>query len=80
MTVYKAIKKEAAAAAVLAKSLIKKTKPAGVNGKVNDGRRNVPSVLLTPVAITKANYKILFTDGFLKRADVCKGAVASLCT
>jgi D-xylose transport system substrate-binding protein len=80
MTVYKAIKKDAAAAAVLAKSLIRKTKPAGVNGKVNDGRRNVPSVLLTPVAITKANYKILFTDGFLKRADVCKGAVASLCT
>ena len=80
MTVYKAITKEANAAALLAKSLIKKTKPAGVNGTTNDGKRAVPSVLLTPVAITKANYKILFTDGFLKRTDVCKGAVASLCT
>lgn len=79
MTVYKAIKAEANAAAKLAISLIKGGKPAGVNGAVSDGVRNVPSVLLTPVAITKANYTLLFTDGFLKKSDVCVGAYAQYC-
>ncbi|MBA3244485.1 MAG: substrate-binding domain-containing protein [Actinobacteria bacterium] len=79
MTVYKAIKAEANAAAKLAISLVKGTKPVGVNGKTFDGRRQVPSVLLVPVAITKKNYKILFTDGFLKRSEVCRGAYAKFC-
>lgn len=79
MTVYKAIKAEADAAAKLAVSLAKGTAPVGVNGKTNDGRRDVPSVLLTPVAITKKNYTILFTDGFLKKGEVCKGAYAKYC-
>jgi len=79
MTVYKAIKAEANAAAKLAISLVKGTKPAGINGKTFDGRRQVPSVLLVPVAITKKNYKILFTDGFLKRSEVCRGAYAKFC-
>lgn len=79
MTVYKAIKAEANAAAKLAISLVKGTKPAGVNGKTFDGRRQVPSVLLTPVSITKSNYKVLFADGFLKRSEVCRGAYAKYC-
>jgi D-xylose transport system substrate-binding protein len=79
MTVYKAVPKEAAAAAKLAISLIKGGKPAGVNGKTNDGKRNVPSVLLTPQSITKANYKILFAQKYLKRSDVCNGAYAKYC-
>lgn len=78
-TVYKSIKAEADAAAALAVSLIKGTKPAGVNGTVNDGNRNVPSVLLKPVWITKANYKLLFTEGFLKRSEVCRGEYAKYC-
>ena len=85
MTVLKDIKKEAQAAALLAKSLITgKQKAVGVNAAVSDGKRQVPSVLLTPVAITKANYKILFTlpaanGTFLKKSDVCKGNFAKFC-
>ena len=60
MTVYKAVKKEADAASKLAIALAKGKKPeAGlVNGKTNDTARDVPSVLLTPVAITKDNVKV----------------------
>ena len=79
MTVYKAINKEANAAAALAVSLVKGNNAVGVNGTTNDGKRNVPSVLLTPVAITKSNYTILFKDGFLKRSEVCKGSFAKFC-
>ncbi|MGI8973816.1 MAG: sugar ABC transporter substrate-binding protein [Gaiella sp.] len=78
-TVYKSIKAEADAAAALAISLIKGTKPAGVNGKVNDGKRNVPSALLTPVWVTKANYTVLFKEGFLKKGEVCRGTYAKFC-
>lgn len=78
-TVYKSIKLEAGAAAKLAISLIKGTKPAGVNGKTNDGRRDVPSVLLKPVWITKANYSLLFKEGFLKKGEVCRGEFAKFC-
>ena len=82
MTVYKAVKKEADAAAKLAIALSKGTQPpAGlVNGKTNDTARDVPSVLLTPEAITKDNIKVVFDDGFLKKEDVCTGKFASLCT
>jgi D-xylose transport system substrate-binding protein len=79
MTVYKAIKAEANAAAALAVSLVKGGKAAGVNGKTFDGRRQVPSVLLVPVAITKKNYTLLFKDGFLKRGEVCRGQYAKYC-
>jgi D-xylose transport system substrate-binding protein len=82
MTVYKAVKKEADAASQLAIALAKGTAaPAGlVNGKTNDTARDVPSVLLTPEAITKDNVKVVFDDGFLKKGDVCAGKYASLCT
>jgi len=79
MTVYKAIKAEADAAAKLAVSLVKGGKAAGVNGKTFDGKRQVPSVLLTPVSITKKNYTLLFKDGFLKRGEVCRGQYAKYC-
>jgi D-xylose transport system substrate-binding protein len=82
MTVYKAVKKEADAASKLAIALATgKQPPAGlVNGKTNDTARDVPSVLLTPQAITKDNVKVVFDDGFLKKTDVCTGKYASLCT
>jgi D-xylose transport system substrate-binding protein len=82
MTVYKAVKKEADAASKLAIALATGKEPeAGlVNGKTNDTARDVPSVLLTPEAITKDNVKVVFDDGFLKPADVCVGKYASLCT
>jgi D-xylose transport system substrate-binding protein len=84
MTVLKDIKKEATAAAALAKSLISGGKAVGINNSVSDGKRNVPSVLLTPVSITKTNYKLLFTlpapnGTFLKRSQVCSGSFAKFC-
>jgi D-xylose transport system substrate-binding protein len=81
MTVYKAVKKEADAASKLAIALATGKQPeAGlVNGKTNDTARDVPSVLLTPEAITKDNVKVVFDDGFLKPSEVCVGKYASLC-
>jgi D-xylose transport system substrate-binding protein len=82
MTVYKAIKKEADAASKLAISLAKGAKPpAGlVNGKSDDTARQVPSVLLTPVTVTKDNInQTVIADGFLKPSDICNGKYASLC-
>ncbi len=54
MTVYKAIRPEAEKTAELACSLYKGEKPADgvVTGKVNNGTIDVPSVLLTPIAVT----------------------------
>ena len=82
MTVYKAVKKEADAASKLAISLAtgKPVESGLVNGKTNDTARDVPSVLLTPEAITKDNIKVVFDDGFLKPSEVCVGKYASLCT
>jgi D-xylose transport system substrate-binding protein len=74
-TVYKSVRKEANAAAAVAVALIKGTKVPGVNGKVSGTK----SVLLKPVWITKANYKLLFTDGFLKRSQVCNGQYKKFC-
>ncbi len=77
-TVYKAVKAEAAAAADVAIKLIN-NETVKTNGAVNNGVRDVPSVLLTPVWVTKANYTVLFTDKFLKKSEVCVGAYAKYC-
>ncbi|HKE98157.1 MAG TPA: sugar ABC transporter substrate-binding protein [Actinomycetes bacterium] len=82
MTVYKAIKPEAEAAAQLAVDLLNKQTPAAglVNGKVNNGKEDVPSVLLEPVAVTKDNVKdTIVKDGFLKPEQICTGPAASAC-
>jgi D-xylose transport system substrate-binding protein len=74
-TVYKSVRLEANAAAAAAIAILKHTKVPGVNGKVSGTK----SVLLKPVWITKANYKKLFADGFLKRSQVCNGIYAKYC-
>ena len=78
-SVYKSIKLEAEAAAKVAIALIKGQPVTGASGKVNDGVRDVPSVLLKPVWITKANYNVLFQEGFLKKSEVCRGTFAQYC-
>ena len=78
-TVYKGIKAEANAAATLAVALLKGKPATTAKARVNNGTVNVPSVLLVPVGITKANVKVVIADGFQKRADVCKG-IEALCT
>lgn len=67
MTVYKAIKLEAEAAAKLAVALAKgESAPADmVLAKVNNKTADIPSVLLPPVAVTKDNIKdTVVKDGF----------------
>ena len=83
MTVYKAIKPEAQAAAELAYDLLmKKPVPASMtNGKTTpNGAMDVPSVLLTPVAVTKDNIKsTVVADGFWKVSQICTAQYASAC-
>jgi D-xylose transport system substrate-binding protein len=74
-TVYKSVRREANAAALAAIAIVKHKKVPGVNG-VTSGTK---SILLTPVWVTKKNYKILFKDGFLKKNQVCVGPYAKYC-
>jgi D-xylose transport system substrate-binding protein len=74
-TVYKSVRLEANTAAAVAIALVKGRKVQGVNAKVS----GTPSILLTPVWITKRNYKLLFKAGFLKRSQVCVGQYAKYC-
>jgi D-xylose transport system substrate-binding protein len=81
MTVYKAIKKEADAAAGLAISLAKgEKKDTGKTVKDPEGNRDVPAVLLEPQAITKDNVKDVVADGFVTKAELCTGAYEAKCT
>jgi D-xylose transport system substrate-binding protein len=83
MTVYKAIKPEAEAAAQLAYDLLGKMQvPASMTAgnTVNNGKIDVPSVLLTPVAVTKDNIKdTIVADGFWTAAQICTADYASDC-
>jgi D-xylose transport system substrate-binding protein len=81
MTVYKAIKQEADAAADLAISLAKGEKK-DVSQTIKDPESNtdVPSVLLTPKAIFKDSVKDVVADGFVTKDQLCTGDFAKLCT
>jgi D-xylose transport system substrate-binding protein len=81
MTVYKAIKKEADAAAKLAITLAKGKQPTGVTETVDNQSRKVPAILLTPVAVTKKNIKQYFgAVDYPKRDAICAGELAAQCT
>jgi D-xylose transport system substrate-binding protein len=81
MTVYKAIKKEADAAAKLAIALAKGETPTEATGKINNENRDVPSVLLEPVAVTKDNIsEYLGEPDFPKKEEICAGKLASACS
>ncbi|HEY2072801.1 MAG TPA: substrate-binding domain-containing protein [Gaiellaceae bacterium] len=77
-TVYKYVPDEANAAAAAAVALLKGQTPK-TNGFRLNGKTKEPTEALPVVWITKANYKRLFTDKFLKRSDVCIGAYAQFC-
>ncbi len=83
MTVYKAIKPEAETAAVLAEYLLsKQTPPADLTqGKTtNNNATDVPSVLLTPVAVTKDNIEsTVVADGFWTAQQICTSAYQAAC-
>ncbi|MCB0112155.1 MAG: sugar ABC transporter substrate-binding protein [Caldilineaceae bacterium] len=83
MTVYKAIKPEAEAAAQLAYDLLTQaTVPADMTGgkTVSNGTMDVPSVLLTPIAVTKSNINdTIVKDGFWTVEQICSADYAAAC-
>jgi D-xylose transport system substrate-binding protein len=82
MTVYKAVKNEAIDAAKLAVALAKgQPLPANlVNQHTKSGKTSVPSVILTPVAVTKKNVaSTVIKDGYWTPAQICTSAFASAC-
>ncbi len=80
MTVYKAIKKEADAAAKLAIALINGEKPDAPDS-VNNGTKDVPSVFEEPVAVNKDNIgEYLGEPDFPKKEEICAGKLAAKCT
>jgi D-xylose transport system substrate-binding protein len=80
MTVYKAVKKESDAAAQLAIALAKGETPNAPDKTDNKGTQT-PSVLLTPVAVTKANINdTVIKDGFLTKDQICVGKFAKFCS
>lgn len=83
-TVYKAVYKEAQAAAALALYVrAGKTPPASLlNGSATDVNEHKPvsSVLLTPVWVTPANMKsTIIKDKFVPTTQLCAGSSASAC-
>jgi len=82
MTVYKAIKPEAEAAAELAVALARgEDPPSGlVEDEVDNGQKQVPSVLLTPVAVTKDNIQdTIIKDKFWSVDEICTGRYRAAC-
>ncbi len=81
MTVYKAIKAEAEAAAQLAIALLKGEDVANLaTGSTNNGTTDVPSVLLTPVSVIKDNIKeTVIADGFRSWDEICVGEYEQFC-
>ncbi len=80
MTVYKKIEDEANAASKLAIALAKGQTPEAPADTTNNQKKDVPSVLLTPVAVTKDNVKDYVNNAdFPKVEDICAGKVAQAC-
>jgi D-xylose transport system substrate-binding protein len=80
MTVYKAIKKEADAAADLAIALAKGETPTAETTPVNNETHDVPSVLLDPVSVTKDNISDYTGEvDFPKVEEICAGKLAAKC-
>ncbi len=83
MTVYKAIKKEADAAAALAINLAKGETPTVQLGTVKDTKtgKDVPALLLVPQAIFNDSVKDVVADGFTTAANLCTTAdLKAACT
>ncbi len=81
MTVYKSAQEEAGALADAAIALVNGEQPETNSTSRDDtGKRDVPSVLLTPKSITKDNVNVVFDDGGQSREEVCAGEFAAACT
>jgi len=81
MTVYKAIKAEAEAAAELAVAILKGEDTSSMaTGSVNNGTSDVPSVLLVPISVTAENVaETVIADGFRTWDEICVGDFEEFC-
>jgi D-xylose transport system substrate-binding protein len=81
MTVYKAYKPEAEQAAQLALGLLEgKTDSELVNQQIDNGMKEVPSVILDPIAVTKENIAdTVVKDGLWSVEQICTRAFADAC-
>jgi D-xylose transport system substrate-binding protein len=81
MTVYKAVKQEAQGAAQLAQALLNgDTSSSLVNRMVNNGQKDVPSVILQPVSVTVRNINdTVVRDGYWTVSQICTPAYAADC-
>jgi D-xylose transport system substrate-binding protein len=77
-TVYKYVPLEANAAAAAAVALLHGTVPHTNTFRLN-GNKKEPTETLPVEWITKSNYTQLFTQGFLKKSEVCVGSYKQYC-
>ncbi len=81
-TIYLAIKQQAETSAQLAVDAAHgKMDPDGLaKDKVDNGSKQVDSVLLSPIAVTKDNIQdTVIKDGFLTVDEICTGKYAAAC-
>ncbi len=79
MTVWKDVRKLATATAQAAVKIVKGQAPPTTGTVKTKGRSTEKAYLIAPQAITKANWKLLITSGFLKKGDICNGKYAQYC-
>ena len=83
MTVYRPVRQEAEAAAVIAYDLVYGIPvPASMTGgaTVDNGAAEVPGVLVQPVAVTRRTViSTVVADGFWTRADICTADYVEAC-
>jgi D-xylose transport system substrate-binding protein len=81
-TIYLAIKQQAETSAEIAVAAAQgKDAPADVvDAEVDNGAKQVPSVLLSPIAVTKDNINdTVIKDGFLTVDEICTGSYKAAC-
>jgi D-xylose transport system substrate-binding protein len=78
MTVWKDTRVLAKAAAKSAIELLKGAKLT-TTGSVKNGSKMEPAFIIPPVSISKANWKVLYTSGFMKKSDICNGTYTKYC-
>ena len=82
MTIYKAIPPQAQISAEIAIALAEGEEvPADkITEEINNGKADVPSVLLDPIAVTKDNVKdTVVKDGFVTASELCTGPYVAAC-
>lgn len=82
MTIYKAIPPQAEVSAEIAIALAngEEVPQDKITEEVNNGKVDVPSVLLEPIAVTKDNVKdTVIKDGFVTASELCTGPYAAAC-